>query len=60
MHVSVSDILTVVDDIDCYLPKNTVANIKACVCYFFKIFYFSPNESPSKTMKTCFLLDQKS
>ena len=54
MHVSVSDILTVVDDIDCYLTKNTVANIKACVRYFFKIFCFSPNDSPSKTMKNIF------
>ena len=24
---------------------------KACVCYFLSNFYFSPNNSPSKTMK---------
>ena len=27
------------------------AVIKACVCYFLSNFYFSPNDSPSKTMK---------
>ena len=24
--------------------------IKACVCYFYQFFIFSPNDSPSKTM----------
>ena len=28
--------------------------LKACVCYFFQIFIFSPNDSPSKTMKNVF------
>ena len=28
--------------------------IKACVCYFYEIFIFSPNDSPSKTMKNVF------
>ena len=28
--------------------------LKACVCYFISIFYFSPNDSPSKTMKNNF------
>ena len=27
---------------------------KACVCYFHQIFIFSPNDSPSKTMKNAF------
>ena len=27
---------------------------KACVCYFYQIFTFSPNDSPSKTMKNTF------
>ena len=28
--------------------------IKACVCYFLSNFHFSPNDSPSKTMKNVF------
>ena len=32
---------------------------KACVRYFFSNFYFSPNDSPSKTEK-CFLFRLKS
>ena len=28
--------------------------VKACVCYFLRNFYFSPNDSPSKTMKDVF------
>ena len=28
-----------------------VINFKACVCYFYQIFTFSPNDSPSETMK---------
>ena len=27
---------------------------KACVCYFLSKFYFSPNDSPSKTMENVF------
>ena len=27
---------------------------KACVCYFLSNFYFSPNDSPSKTIKNAF------
>ena len=30
--------------------------VKACVCYFSSNFYFSPNDSPSKTMKSVFYL----
>ena len=33
--------------------------VKACVCYIVSNFYFSPNDSPSKTMK-CFLFPLKS
>ena len=28
-----------------------VMNVKACIHYFLSNFYFSPNDSPSKTMK---------
>ena len=28
--------------------------LKACVCYFLLNLYFSPNDSPSKTMKNVF------
>ena len=34
------------------LPCFTVC--KTCVCYFLSNFYFSPNDSPSKTMKNVF------
>ena len=34
--------------------------LKACVCYFLSIFYFSPNDSPSKIMKNVFLFYLKS
>ena len=34
--------------------------LKACVCYFWSNFYFQPNDSPSKTMKKCFLFHLKS
>ena len=33
---------------------HTAAPIKACVHYFYQIFIFSPNDSPSKTMKNAF------
>ena len=33
---------------------------KACVRYFYQIFIFSPNDSPSKTMKNVFLFRIKS
>ena len=41
-------------------PKKQVVlqnQLKACVCYFWSIF-FSPNDSPSKTVK-CFLFHLK-
>ena len=41
--------------------QQTPANlfVKACVCYFFRNFHFSPNGSPSKTMKDVFLFHLK-
>ena len=33
--------------------------VKASVCYFFRNFHFSPNGSPSKTMKDVFLFHLK-
>ena len=33
---------------------NTLRTIKACVCYFISNFYFSLNDSPSKTIKNVF------
>ena len=33
--------------------------LKACVCYFYQIFIFSPNDSPSKTMKNAFYFIKK-
>ena len=43
------------DDIDykCYV-KNLLRFFKVCVRYFLSNFYFSPNDSPSKTMKNAF------
>ena len=48
----------------CYLWKSKYSNyqtpyqyalaFKACVCYFRSNFCFSPNDSPSKTMKNVF------
>ena len=32
---------------------------KACVRYFYQIFIFSPNDSPSKTMKSAFYFVKK-
>ena len=37
----------------------TCAEIKACVRYFLSIFYFSPNDSPSKTMKNVSISSKK-
>ena len=34
--------------------QNLASLIKACVRYFLSNFYFSPNDSPSKTMKNIF------
>ena len=33
--------------------------LKACVRYFLTKFYFSPNDSPSKTMKDVFISSKK-
>ena len=34
-------------------PEN-MFTFKACVCYYLSKFYFSPNDSPQKTMKNVF------
>ena len=34
--------------------KDRKRKLKACVCYFLSNFYFSPNDSSSKTMKNAF------
>ena len=34
--------------------KKRISQLKACVRYFLSNFYFSPNDSPSKTMKNAF------
>ena len=41
------------------LDENRLALFKACVCYFYQIFIFSPNDSPSKTMKNAFYFIKK-
>ena len=38
---------------------NLNLNIKACVRYFLSNFYFSQNDSPSKTMKNVFYFIEK-
>ena len=38
----------------------TIASFKVCVSYFLTSFYFSPNNSPSKTMEDVFLFHLKS
>ena len=43
-----------------YLQTSTELPIKACARYFSSNFYFSPNDSPSKTMKNIFLFHLKS
>ena len=46
------------NDITNALPRSADSNglliVKACVRYFLSNFYFSPNDSPSKTMKNVF------
>ena len=38
----------------CKKKRKTDVTFKACVRYFLSNFYFSPNDSPSKTMKNVF------
>ena len=33
---------------------NATDSFKACVCFFCQIFIFSPNDTPSKTVKNAF------
>ena len=40
--------------IDHLILYGIFASFKACVRYFLSNFYFSPNKSPSKTMKNVF------
>ena len=49
-------------DCDMYFTSNSNYwhLLKAYVCYFLTIFYFSPNDSPSKIMKNAFLFHLKS
>ena len=42
----------------CVRTKRMI--FKACVRYFLSIFHFSPNDRPSKTMKSVFLFHLKS
>ena len=46
------------DDLSFHLDflgsKVTLKALKACVLYFLSNFYFSPNDSPSKTTKNAF------
>ena len=37
------------------LKTSVISPFKACVCYFLTIFYFSPNDSPSRSMKDVFI-----
>ena len=39
--------------------KSCIQGIKACVGCFLSNFYFSQNDSPSKTMKMCFISSKK-
>ena len=39
---------------------KSINSLKACDRYFHQIFIFSPNDSPSKNMKKCFLFHLKS
>ena len=44
----------------CFLFSSPTLNIKSCVQYLLSNLYFQPNDSPSKTMKKCFLFHLKS
>ena len=37
-----------------FMKLSEQIQLKACVRYFLTYFYFSPNDSPSKTMKDVF------
>ena len=40
--------------------QNLESSIQACVRYFYQIFIFSPNDSPSKTIKNVLLCSFRS
>ena len=41
---------------DCWKVSLVVPVFKACVRYFLSNFYFSPNDSPSKTVKNVYFI----
>ena len=47
--------LAYVDVSSCALKSN-LARLKLVSCYFCQIFIFSPNDSPSKTMKNVYFI----
>ena len=56
VELSYSDISTIMNE--CPLCDTVhLLLFKACVCYFLSNFYFfSPNDSPSKTMKNVYFI----
>ena len=38
--------------------KSIINSFKACVRYFLSIFYFSPSDSPLKTMKNVYFISR--
>ena len=42
-----------------HLPMKKSKALQACVRYFLSNFYFSPNDSPLKTMKNVFFISSK-
>ena len=56
MHVhleakNIAKLTNLNDCIKCIARKSTFITLRACVPYFLSNFYFSPNDSSSKTMK---------
>ena len=41
-------------DLSSKLSLTYGGNVKACECYFYQVFIFSPNDGPSETMKNVF------
>ena len=41
------------------IKTTAIPRFKACVPYFSRNFYFSPNDSPSKTMEVVFISSKK-
>ena len=52
--------LTLFDKFEKNINETAFGSIlKACVSYFYQIFIFSPNDSPSKTIKNVFYFIEK-